>query len=215
LRRAPLSSTRPTGSTPEAILAYWFADALESPAKAQARMPFWFESNAETDREIAQRFSSTLEAAAAGGPDEWEGRSRACLALVIALDQFPRNIHRSTAAAFAHDAQALAVARRGIASGYLRELATLEQAFLLMPFQHCEDLACQREGVAHFRRMVEEAPPQWREVAAGMLDYAERHLAIIERFGRFPHRNAILGRPSTAAEAEYLESNSESFGQGG
>jgi uncharacterized protein (DUF924 family) len=203
----------PACATPEAVLAFWFADALEAPAKAQARMPFWFEANADTDRRIAERFSTTLEAAAAGALDGWQAQPRECLALVIVLDQFPRNMHRGTAAAFEHDARALAATRRGIASGHLGALATLEQGFLLMPFQHCEDLACQREGVERYRRMVAGAAAEWREVAQGMLDYAVRHLEIVERFGRFPHRNAILGRPSTAAETEYLESNPESFGQ--
>lgn len=177
------------------------------------RMAFWFKSSTDTDRLVAERFGTVVEAASAGRLADWEALPRPSLALVIALDQFPRNIHRGTAAAFEHDAQARSVARRAIAAGHLRSLTTIEQAFLLMPFQHCEDLACQRESVALFERLVAEAPPDWIKVASGNLEYARLHLDIIERFGRFPHRNAILGRAATAAETEYLESHAESFGQ--
>jgi len=198
--------------TPEDILDFWFGDALADPAKAMQRMAFWFKSSRETDRLIAERFAMIVETAGEGLAG-WEALPRACLALVIVLDQFPRNIHRGTPAAFEHDEEALAVARRGIAAGHLGALATVEQAFLLMPFQHREDLACQREGVALFEGMVREASQEWRTLAGENLKYARLHLDIIERFGRFPHRNAILGRASTAAETEYLETSTESFGQ--
>jgi uncharacterized protein (DUF924 family) len=133
---------------------------------------------------------------------------------VIVLDQFPRNIHRGRPLAFAHDDHALRVTRRGVADGHLEALTTMEQAFLLMPFQHCEDLDCQREGMALFERLLASAPPPWRAVAENVVNYARLHLELIERFGRFPHRNAILGRTSTRAELEYLRSSPESFGQG-
>lgn len=200
---------------PESIHAFWFADALDDPACAQTRMAWWFGSDDETDQLIAQRFTSTLQAASAGVLSSWEAQPLSCLALVIVLDQFPRNIHRATPAAFAHDEKALEVARRGLAAAHLQKLSTIEQAFFLMPFQHCEDLACQREGVALFERMFDEAAPQWRTIARGSLDYARLHLEIIERFGRFPHRNAILGRESTREEIEYLADSPESFGQTG
>lgn len=199
--------------TPASVRAFWFADALESPARAKSRMAWWFESDRDTDLLIAQRFTSTLEAASAGALSSWEREPLSCLALVVVLDQFPRNIHRATAAAFAHDAKALDVARRGLAAGYLRALSTVEQTFFLMPFQHCEDLACQRESVAHFQRMCDEAAPEWRALAQGVLDYARLHLEIVERFGRFPHRNAALGRASTPEEIDYLASTREHFGQ--
>ena len=131
------------------------------------------------------------------------------------LDQFPRNIHRAREAAFAHDDQALRVARRGVAVGHLEALTTMEQAFLLMPFQHCEDLDCQREGLALFERMLAGAPAPWHAVAENVVNYARLHLELVERFGRFPHRNAILGRASTPAELEYLNSGAETFGQSG
>ena len=200
---------------PEDIHAFWFADSLNDPARAKARMAWWFGSDPDTDRLIAQRYTRVLEAAGAGALAPWEGKPLSCLALVVVLDQFPRNIHRAKPAAFEYDARALGVARRGLAAGYLQSLATIEQAFFLMPFQHCEDLACQRESVAHFGRMVDDASPEWREVAQGVSDYARLHLEIVERYGRFPHRNAILGRASSAEEADYLASSAVSFGQGG
>lgn len=199
--------------SPEDIHHFWFAEALSAPATAGQRMAFWFKASRETDQLIAQRFAQILEEAGRGLLDDWEAQPRACLALVIVLDQFPRNMHRSRAKAFEHDTQALAVTKRGIAAGYLPTLHTLEQAFFLMPFQHCENLGCQREGVTRFEQLVEQAPEAWRDLAEGMLRSARLHLEIIERFARFPHRNRIVGRVSTAAEEAYLESDGVSFGQ--
>lgn len=199
--------------TAEEIHQYWFDDTLSAPSQASARMSFWFRPDRETDQHITLVFGPVLQEAAQGRLDAWQLRARSCLALVIVLDQFPRNIYRGTPSAFEHDAAALRITRRGIAAGHLRELSALEQAFFLMPYQHCEDLALQREGIALYESMLHDAPPAWREVLEGFVEYARKHAALIEQFGRFPHRNAILGRISTAAERAFLESNSESFGQ--
>lgn len=201
--------------TADEILDFWFGDARTDPARAAERMAFWFKPSAEDDATITERFTSTLKEAADGSLAHWETDPRSALALVIALDQFPRNIHRGTPSAFAYDREALNVAKHGVATGHLRALTTIEQAFFLMPFQHCEDRACQREGVALFERMVEEAPPEWRSVAEGMLRYARMHRDIIERYGRFPHRKKIFGRASTPEEQQHLASDHESFGQSG
>jgi uncharacterized protein (DUF924 family) len=201
--------------TPESIHAFWFADALAAPQQAQERLRYWFRSTAAEDREIADRFGAAVDAAACGQFAAWESGPRSCLALILLLDQFPRNIHRATPAAFEHDHEALSVMRRGIAAGHLDPLHPVERAFLLMPYQHSEELACQREGIAHYGRIGHDAPVEWQEVLAGFVHYARLHLVLIERFGRFPHRNAILGRPSSPAELEHLRSNSEAFGQGG
>jgi uncharacterized protein (DUF924 family) len=202
-----------TAMTPEDILQFWFADSLSDPSKAKLRMPFWFQARRETDEHIAARFAPTVRDAAMGSLAQWERQAPSCLALIIVLDQFPRHIHRGTAAAFEHDPQTLAVTRRGVAAGHLRALHTVEQGFFLLPFEHSEELAAQREGVALFEPIVAQAPVEWRPVADHFLDYTRRHLKIIERFGRFPHRNSILGRRSTPAEEEYLKSNAETFGQ--
>ena len=199
--------------TAEDILAFWFADAEDDPSKAEQRSAFWFKSQRETDELIKQRFAPAVRDAGRGLFSDWESQPRSRLALIILLDQFPRNIYRGTPAAFQYDTQALDLTRRGIAAGHLWTLATVEQAFMLMPFQHVEDLAAQREGMMLFERMLERAAPEWRSFAEGIVKYARMHLELVERFGRFPHRNAILGRASTPAEEEYLRSHSESFGQ--
>jgi uncharacterized protein (DUF924 family) len=206
----------PVGSvsaTPEEVHAFWFADALGDPDRARRRLDFWFRSTPQTDDEIRQRFAPTLKAASEGLLAHWEAAPQSRVALVVVLDQFPRNIHRRTAAAFRHDAHALAVARRGVAAGHSAALTAPERAFLIMPFQHCENLAVQRESVALFERLVTDAPPSFRAFAEGNLKYARLHLEIVERFGRFPHRNAILGRASTPEEIDYLKSKPETFGQ--
>ena len=199
--------------TAEEIHRYWFDDTLTAPSQASARMSFWFRPARETDQHITRVFGAVLREAAQGALNAWQLRARSCLSLVIVLDQFPRNIYRGTPSAFEHDAAALGVTRRGIAAGHLSELSALEQAFFLMPYQHCEDLALQREGIGLYESMLNEAPPEWRAVLEGFVSYARKHAELIEQFGRFPHRNAILGRVSTAAERAFLESNSESFGQ--
>lgn len=176
-------------------------------------MPFWFERDTRVDREVAARFAETLAAAASGSLDGWLAEPRAALALVIVLDQFPRNIHRGTPQAFAHDDAALASARRVIAAGHFERLHPVEQAFLSLPFQHAENAACQRESVALAERLVDHAPGEWRSTVQPFLHYARLHLEIIERFGRFPHRNGVLGRRSTPEESAYMASGAETFGQ--
>ena len=135
------------------------------------------------------------------------------LALIITLDQFPRNIFRGTAEVYRYDRQVLKLAQQGVASGQLAGLAVPEQAFFLLPYQHSEDLAVQDAGVALHSAMVLAAPPEWRELAAYYHDYAIRHRDIIAEYGRFPYRNNVLGRHSTAAESRYLEQGGPTFGQ--
>ena len=147
---------------PEDILQFWFADAAEAPAKAEARMPLWFDVSPETDARIRERFGTTVEAAARGEHASWAGAPRPALALVVLLDQFSRNIWRGTARAFAQDTQALAVARQAVAAGFLGELAPIEQVFLTLPFEHSESLAAQREAVRLCREITATAPPDWR-----------------------------------------------------
>jgi uncharacterized protein (DUF924 family) len=199
--------------TPEAVLDFWFGESAADADAAAARSSVWYGASSEVDRQIADRFGDWVEAAAAGELDAWRATARGRLALVILLDQFPRNLHRGSGAAFDHDRSALALAREGAANGHLDELQPIEQVFLLMPYQHTEDLALQREGVAYFERIAREAPPSWRAQLDNVLDFARRHLAIVERFGRFPHRNEALGRQATPAERRYLEDGGERFGQ--
>jgi uncharacterized protein (DUF924 family) len=196
------------------ILQFWFGDATEAPAKAEARMSLWFDASPEVDGEMRARFSAAVEAAARGGRASWARAPRPALALVVLLDQFPRNIWRGTARAFAQDGQALAVARQAVAAGFVPALAPIEQAFLTFPFQHSESLEAQHESLRVLGEIVATAPADWRPLLEGFLPYAERHFQLIERFGRFPHRNAVLGRVTTNEEQTYLDRGGETFAQG-
>ena len=199
---------------PEDVLQFWFGDAAEAPTKAEARMRLWFDVSPETDAEIRDWFGAAIEAALRGELEFWAGMSRPALALVVLLDQFSRNIWRGTARAFAQDAQALDVARQAVAAGFLSELAPIGQVFLTLPFEHSESLDAQREAVRLCREIAAMAPPEWRPFMESFLPYADQHHELIARFGRFPHRNAALGRVSTPAEEAYLAGGGETFGQG-
>ena len=204
----------PQIALPQDVHRFWFADTIDDPQAAKARSDVWFRSSKEFDEQIRQRFAPTISAGAHSELSAWENAAGSCVALVVVLDQFPRNVFRNTAAAFAYDHLALAVTQRGLAAGYLDGLSVVERAFVLMPYQHVEDALLQREGVRLFERMTAKAPAQWRPFAQNTLDFARRHLEIIERFGRFPYRNRVLNRASTPAELEYLEAGPNTFGQG-
>lgn len=178
---------------PNDVLDFWFGDAAK---------PNWFAKSDRFDAEVRARLGAPFEAAAAGGLDDWREEARSCLALVILLDQVPRNLFRDTPRAFATDARALAVAELAVGRGYDAGLSPEERVFLYLPFEHSEDIGIQRRSVDLFRR----------NVGPGIfLDYAQRHLDIVERFGRFPHRNRILGRRSTEEEIEFLKQPDSAF----
>ena len=185
-----------TVAGPAEILEFWFSDRVR---------PLWFERDAELDAEIRRRFAETHKAALNGQLSSWEGSPEGCLALVILLDQLSRNLHRGTARAFAGDAQARAAADRALARGFDQSLPPDRRWFLYMPFEHSEAMADQRRAVALLRAHAEAATGSERTRAQELLEYAQRHLTAIERFGRFPHRNELLGRETTADEAEYLK----------
>jgi uncharacterized protein (DUF924 family) len=199
---------------PQGILGFWFGRAADDSAEASAREAFWFGASRETDSLIRERFASAVEAAARGEFDSWVQVPRSTLALVLLLDQFPRNMWRGTAKAFAHDAQALRAAQEAVARGHLDNLAPLEQAFLVLPFQHSESIEDQRESIRLSSEIAQAAPAAWRPVLEGYLQFAKEHFALIEQFGRFPHRNHVLGRAPTAKEEAYLSRGGASFGQG-
>jgi uncharacterized protein (DUF924 family) len=199
---------------PEDILAYWFAAPPASKPELDAAMKRWFGGGADQDATIARRFRATIDAAARGELEAWAANARSRLALILLLDQFPRSVHRRTQLAYAQDARALDLTLSGIDSGLDRQLAPLERMFFYMPMQHAESREIQERGVVEFARLAEEAPEGYlRNTLAGSADYAKQHRDIIARFGRFPHRNAALGRQSTAAEASYLAQDAPKFGQ--
>lgn len=201
-------------SDAEALLGFFFGDAVTDPERAGRCMERWFGVDPRFDAALRERFRGLLDAAAQGRLDAWRASPRSGLALVIALDQLPRNLFRGRAEAFAHDDAALAAARDALARGHLDPLAPLERGFLLLPFQHAESVPVQREGVTLYERVVDEAPPSWKPLLESFLDYSRQHLEIVLRFGRFPHRNGALGRSSTPEERAYLEAGGATFGQG-
>jgi uncharacterized protein (DUF924 family) len=204
--------------TPQEVLDFWFADATKSAAALEARMRFWFgmdtaaEIRAQDDL-IRSRFADLVDQAFRGRLDWWAASPQGRLALILVLDQFPRNIHRGTARAFAGDAAALALALEGIKSGADRLLDACERVFFCMPLQHAESLAMQEKAVEAFGSLVREADDEQRAFVESCVPYAVVHRDIIRRFGRFPHRNAILGRDSTPAERAYLAADAPDFGQ--
>ena len=197
------------------ILKFWFADAADSPAAAAARGKFWFQVNEKVDRQIWFLFADTLSDAASGVFDVWAEEPDGRLALIILLDQCPRNMYRGTAEVFRHDPRAMALAREGVECGQLESLSVPEQLFFLLPYQHSEKLAIQKAGVELYEIVVAKAADEWRAVAEGYRDFAVRHYDIIAQFGRFPHRNQALGRQSSGAEERYLSGGGDTFGQAG
>lgn len=196
---------------PEALRAFWFGPEPRLALPDPARPRLWWRKDPATDAEIRARFEHWVAAALDGTLDAWAGASGGLIALVVLCDQLPRNIHRGTPAAFAGDRRALAWCREGIAAGYENQLTLAERAFLYMPLEHSESLADQEECVDRFAGLVEEAAAAERGEVRRMQDHAHRHREVIRRFGRFPHRNDILGRPSSAAEIAFLQTPGSRF----
>jgi uncharacterized protein (DUF924 family) len=184
-------------ASPREILDFWFLPP-EAEGYGQPRMA-WFRKDATFDEAIRARFLAAVEAALAGKLDEWATTPQSALALLILLDQFTRNLFRGEARCFAGDAAALRVAETVIANGWDQAINAVERTFVYLPFEHSEALADQERSLALFGALAATDPG-----AAGFLDYAQRHHEVIVRFGRFPHRNAALGRPSSAEEIAYL-----------
>ena len=183
------------------VLLFWFGGADER-GKRHKR---WFEKNPAFDREIRDRFLSLHEQAALGKLSHLKENARDCLALIVLLDQFPRNMFRSSPRAFATDALALDAARHAVAQGYDHALLPVERMFVYLPFEHSEALADQVKA-------CELCQPLENFVeTADAYRYAVRHREIVQRFGRFPHRNAILGRASTPQEIEFLKTPGSGF----
>ena len=189
-------------TTPKDVLDFWFAPDVD---------PRWFARDDAFDAQVRRRFGTTLEAATRGDLDDWATTPQGWLALLIVLDQFSRNIHRADPRAWAADAKAQALAQAGIARGDDQRLPPLRRLFAYLPLEHAEDLALQQHCVRLFEQLVAQLPHEERPPFEDFLDYARRHHDVIRRFGRFPHRNAVLGRRSTPAEQAYLASPGSGF----
>lgn len=198
----------------EEILAFWFHEAPADKQAVGVLMRRWFGSDPQLDEQIRDRFTPSMAAAAASRLERWKENARDRLALILLLDQFPRNVFRGTAAAFGQDAKALDLTSSGIAAAHDQALEPLERVFFYMPLQHSESLSVQNRSVELFDELARSAGSDFMaDALANSADYARQHRDIIVEFGRFPHRNAILGRTSTEAEARFLEQGGAMFGQ--
>ncbi len=200
------------------VREFWFGRQPLTAARLEERMRFWFGGDEpeplrrQRDHAIGARFEPLVAEAAQGKLESWADSPRRRLSLIILLDQLPRNIYRGTPRAFASDQRALGLTLSGIQSGADAALAVAERIFFYMPLQHAESLEAQEESLAAYRRLLEEAPKELQRPLTSVLRYAEAHRSVIQRFGRFPHRNRILGRPTTPEEQAYLSAEREEFG---
>lgn len=190
-------------STAEEILEFWFGNSTDADYGKSRKV--WFIKNLEFDEEVRSRFLDDYQQATTGQLDDWKASAQGCLALIILLDQFPRNMFRSQPQAFATDPQALAYAKYAVAQGFDKELLPIQRQFIYLPFEHSENLTDQHQCIELFSTLKD-----YSECVLG-IDYAHRHFRVIETFGRFPHRNEILGRETTAEEAEFLQQPGSSF----
>ena len=186
---------------PSDVLAFWFGD----PPSAQPRGE-WFRKDAAFDAQVQQRFGAALELALAGGLRQWDAEPAGALARIVMLDQFTRNAFRGTPRAFAGDPLALAAARELVRGGGDRLLSPLQRWFAYLPFEHAEDLAAQAQSIALFTALAAEHP-----ATEEARIWAVKHREVVQRFGRYPHRNAVLGRASTAQEEAFLREPGSSF----
>jgi len=200
------------------VLEFWFGRGPWDAAHLTERSSFWFGGDdpkavAARDAQIREKLEPLLELAARGEFASWAASPRRRLALIILFDQVPRNAYRGTAAAFAFDREALALTVEGMQLAADAALDPLERLFFYLPLEHAESLEAQETAVAALDRLAGDAPEHLREFCVYCAGFARQHRDIIAKFGRFPHRNAVLGRESTAAEIEWLDSEGERFGQ--
>lgn len=197
---------------PQQVLEFWFGDGLSLGWPSDDRSALWFKGGAALDTQIRERFGTLVDQAVGGGLSGWESSATERLALVILLDQFSRNVHRGQASAFAGDERAQRLVQHSIALEQDTALPTIGRVFFYMPLMHAESLALQEACEARFTSLHQQSPPALQARLEGNLKAAHEHADIVRRFGRFPHRNAALGRPSTPEEEAFL-THGPRFGQ--
>jgi uncharacterized protein (DUF924 family) len=195
----------------ETILNFWFGANSDDAEVARSQAKLWWGKDKEIDDEIGRRFEDTVRAAVAGELNDWLTTARGQLALIIVTDQFPRNIYRETARAFSSDIKALAWCLYGLDRRADRELRPVERVFFYLPLEHAESREHQRRSVECFSNLFAIVPAPQKGIFEEYLNYAIRHRDVIERFGRFPHRNKILGRDSTPEELAFLLEAASTF----
>jgi len=199
-------------TTPDDVLDFWLGDGVALGWPSQNLKERWFGGSATLDLEIRTRFGAVVRLAVQGGLQDWEPPLHSRLALVILLDQFTRNVFRATGQAFDGDERARQLTLQTLALQEDRQLPWVGRVFLYMPLMHAEDSALQSKSVACFSQLMADAPATLKPQLQGNLDFALAHQSMIARFGRFPYRNAALGRISTAEEKDFLLTGSR-FGQ--
>ena len=195
----------------EEILEFWFGTLSEEGHPEEDRSWLWWKKNTKVDAEIRDKFEETVLAAAAAEREAWKSSPRGRLALILCFDQFPRNMYRGSPRAFAYDGRAQELCLEGLRVGDNRKLALIERVFFYMPLEHAEDRALQQRCVSLFEALRDDAPESLQAAYAYYVGFAERHKAIIDRFGRFPHRNAILDRTALPEEIAFLQEPGSSF----
>jgi len=198
----------------ETVLSFWFKEQELTAPQIDQRMEMWFSEDPVFDKEIVNEFMDDIDAASAGKLNHWAAEPKGRLALIILIDQFRRNIYRNTAKAFSKDKLALKLCVEGAMEEKDRSLTPIQRVFFYMPLQHAESRKVQAKSVALYNRLAELVSPTYRETFLTVVQFAELHKDIIDQFGRFPHRNKLLGRENTAEESEYLAGDSPDFGQG-
>ena len=196
------------------IVSFWLGDSRDSPDRALDRHGCWYEGGSAVDDEIRDRFGDLVPRACARELMGWRDTPDGALALVLLLDQFTRNLYRGTVDAYAGDACAFETVNHAIDRGLDRGLHPVARIWLYHPFHHCEDVAEQDRGLGLLRALRQHAEPAWHAYVERSIEGWARHREIVARFGRFPHRNPVLGRDSTTEELAHLAADGRSFGQG-
>ena len=197
--------------SPEAICEFWFGSSQDDLAVVQQQSKRWWSKNPNVDAAIKARFSDYLPKVVCGELEDWQQSPLGILALILLTDQFSRNMFRGTAQAFAYDAIARSFCKQGIKDGTDRSLRPIQRVFFYLPLEHSESLADQEHCILQFQRLSMASKPCLQPTFENYIDFAIRHRDIIDRFGRFPHRNAILNRNSTQAEIDFLKMPGSSF----
>ena len=198
----------------DAILAFWFKEQELTAPQIDRRMDIWFGEDPVFDAEVKEKFLGDVEMASEGKLNHWAAEPRGRLALILLIDQFRRNIFRSTAEAFSKDKLALKLCVEGAMEKKDKGLTPIQKVFFYMPLQHAESAKVQAKAVELYNRLAESVSPTYQETFLVCAQFAELHKDVIDQFGRFPHRNKLLGRENTPEEDEFLAGDSPDFGQG-
>jgi uncharacterized protein (DUF924 family) len=195
----------------ESIINYWFGTSVDDAEVIREKSALWWKKDPKVDEEIRRRFEMMLDAEVKNEFESWSREPRGQLARILLCDQFPRNMYRNFARAFDYDERARKLTFAALTLGMDKKLRLVERVFMYLPLEHSEDAEDQAASVRFFTLLDEQAPKAAKDSYRFYLDYALKHKAIVDRFGRFPHRNAILGRASTPEELEFLKGPDSSF----